>query len=923
MTLEHILHELRTDPNFMASVAAWETMAPRPAQMRPIPENLSPQLRETLALRGYHELYSHQAEAVEHALAGRHVVVVTPTASGKTLCYNLPILHSVISEPAARALYLFPTKALAQDQLAELNTWVSALEHATPEGHINASIGVATYDGDTPSSRRPGIRNHSRLILTNPDMLHTGILPYHANWESFFAGLRYVVLDEMHTYRGVFGSHVANVLRRLRRVCEFYGSQPQFICTSATIANPSQLAERLVEEPVTLVDENGAPRGEKHVILYNPPVYDAVRGLRESSTLAAQELAGRCVLGGAQTIVFGRSRLVTELLLSYLREKVHRAWDEQSRAVAQPAAEAIRGYRGGYLPLDRRSIEAGLRSGAVRAVVATNALELGIDIGKLQAAVLCGYPGSIASTWQQMGRAGRTQDAALAILVATGGALDQYVIRHPEFIFERSPEHALVNPDNLMLLLDQIRCAAFELPFAAGDGFGNSHYTADVLDLLCEEGDVVEQTGRFFWSGLSYPARSVGLRSSSADSVTIQAQLPDGKSGNEALVIGEIDLPSAPLLVHTGAVYLHEGQSYHVDDLDMENGLASVTPVEVDYYTDVVAETSVEVLAEHDRRLYGGSAASYGDLRVSVQVLGYRRVKRFTHETLGVFPLEYPPQILETSGYWCSVLPEAQSLLEQTGQWRDSVNDYGPNWGEVRRLVRERDGYRCTKCGRPEPEGREHDVHHLIPFRVFGYVPGLNDHYLQANRLDNLVLVCRTCHQRLEASVRTRGGLAGLGYALNNLAPLYLMCDWSDIGVHIVRAERPGHAADADAKLSAGPNNPSADQEHHSGDDGEPSDGKTKPSDAALPAVFVFEQAVAGLGFSARLFELHETLLDAAAELIDACPCAQGCPACVGPILEQEQASLETKALTRALVNVLRGTYTLSAPASSQTELTF
>ncbi len=321
------------------------------------------------------------------------------------------------------------------------------------------------------------------------------------------------------------------------------------------------------------------------------------------------------------------------------------------------------------------------------------------------------------------------------------------------------------------------------------------------MELLAEEGDVHEQAGRYFWSGLAYPARSVSLRSSSADTVTIQATAAGKDAPAGPLVIGEIDLPSAPLLVHTGAVYLHEGQSYQVDSLDLDNCLAAVTPVDVDYYTDVVAETRVEVLAEHERRTAGGSAAAYGDLRVSLQVLGYRRVKRFTHETLGVFPLEYPPQVLETSGYWCSVLPEAQAQLEQAGQWRDSVNDYGPNWEEVRQQVRARDGRRCTKCGRPEAEGREHDVHHVIPFRIFGYVPGLNDFYVQANRLDNLVLVCRTCHQRLEASVRTRGGLAGLGYALNNLAPLYLMCDWSDIGVHIVRAERPAAQAPGASQL--------------------------------------------------------------------------------------------------------------------------
>ena len=488
-----------------------------------------------------------------------------------------------------------------------------------------------------------------------------------------------------------------------------------------------------------------------------------------------------------------------------------------------PVAQMIRGYRGGYLPGERRSIEAGLRSGAVRGVVATNALELGIDIGQLQAAVLCGYPGSIASAWQQMGRAGRTREASLAILVATAGALDQYVIRHPEFLFERSPEHALINPDNLMLLVDHMRCAAFEAPFERGEPFGHSPYAADVLSLLAEQGDVQEQNGRRFWIGAAYPARDVGLRSS-GDTVAIQAETGEGQT-----VIGVIDAASAPLLVHAGALYLHEGQSYNVQELDLENGLAHVAPIEADYYTNVVAETQVETLAERQIRAAGGAIAAHGDLRVSVQALGYRRIKRFTHETLGVFPLDYPPRLLETSGYWISVPPETQAALEQAGSWRDSVNDYGPNWEEQRQRVRTRDGYRCTQCGAPEPPGRQHDVHHLVPFRVFGYVPGVNEAYRDANRLSNLVLVCRTCHQRLEAAVRVRGGLDGLAYAVSNLAPLYLMCDPSDLGVHVRRAEQA--AAQRNTAESLQP-----------------------------PAVFIYERG-GGLGFSARLFELHDTLL--------------------------------------------------------------
>ncbi len=909
MALPDVLTALRRDQNFMANVMTWRTLPAQAARYAPLPDRLHSALRAILQRRGMGQLYSHQAQAVELALSGHNLAVVTPTASGKTLCYNLPVLQSLLTDSAARALYLFPTKALAHDQLDEIGDWRLEIGDWTDSTQsLISNLQSSTYDGDTPSADRVRIRKQARLILSNPDMLHAGILPYHTAWADFLAGLRYVVIDEMHTYRGVFGSHVANVLRRLQRLCAFYGSHPQFICTSATIANPGQLAERLIEQPVTVVTENGAPRGEKHIILYNPPLYDAERGLRRAATLETQELAARCVLGGVQTLVFGRSRLTTEVLLTYLRERVEQETRRQGdretgrqedrkqddvhsafRAQRAPVQSAIRGYRGGYLPTERRAIEAGLRSGEVRGVVATNALELGIDIGQLQAVVLCGYPGSIASTWQQIGRAGRTREAALALFVATGGALDQYIIQHPEFIFERSPEHALINPDNLMLLIDHVRCAVFELPFQADEALGACPFTADVLQLLTEQGDIQQQGARFFWQGEGYPARQVSLRTTGSDTVIIQASAPG--SGGTNRVIGEIDYASAPLLVHDGAIYLHEGQSYRVDQLDLTNHLAQVTPVEVDYYTEVAAETSIDILAEHEQRLATGALVTHGDLRVSSQVIGFRRIKRFTHENLGVLPLDYPPQTIETSGYWFQILSETQTQLEQAGQWYDSPNDYGPNWQEQRARVRARDHYRCTRCGTPELPDHQHDVHHLIPFRTFGYVRGINEHDKLANQLSNLVLVCRTCHQRLETAVRVRSGLDGLAYTLNNLAPLHLMCDPGDIGVSVVRGA---------LNTESGMRNAESDQ--------------PPVSTKGLSKIYVYERMTSGLGFSARLFELHDELLVAAQELIKDCPCQRGCPACVGPVLENPQAQLETKRLTLALLEVLT-TGRMTSPA--------
>ncbi|MCB9138521.1 MAG: DEAD/DEAH box helicase [Caldilineaceae bacterium] len=917
MAIRDLLTDLRRDERFMTNVMAWRTLHAQDARYAPAPAGLHPLLRETLAARGIEQLYTHQAAAVAHALAGRNVAVVTPTASGKTLCYNLPVLHSLLTDPAARALYLFPTKALAQDQVAELDDFITRIEESRLKigGKEDAEIMQAgaqsnlqsltltlaptTYDGDTPTARRGRIRSKNRLILSNPDMLHVGILPYHTQWIEFLSGLRYVVIDEMHTYRGIFGSHVANVLRRLRRLCAHYGAQPQFICTSATIANPQELAQWLTETPVEVVANNGAPRGEKQIILYNPPIYDAEHGLRRAATLEAQELAARCVLAGVQTIVFARARQTTEVVLTYLRERLRgenqrlkiENWKKESDEQTQDDANlqssifnlqsSISGYRGGYLPAERRAIEAGLRSGTVRAVVATNALELGIDIGQLQAAVLCGYPGSIAGTWQQMGRAGRTRDAALALLVATSGPLDQYVIQHPEFLFERSPEHALINPDNLMLLLDHVRCAAFELPFRTGEAFGACAFISDALVLLVEEGELLPAGGRLLWNGAGYPARNVSLRSSGGDRVVIQSSDDRGPQ-----IIGEVDGPRAIYQVHDGAIYIHQGESYYIERLDLDAGIAYARPINADFYTEAGSETEIDVLAVHEEETHHGALAAHGELLVTSQVVGFRRIKRFTHETVGVEPLEYPPQQLDTSGYWFSILPETQHALAEAGLWHDSVNDYGPNWQAVRAQVRARDGYRCTQCGAPEGSLRQHDVHHIMPFRTFGYVAGVNENYREANRLSNLTLLCRACHRRLEATVRVGSGLDGLAYVLANLAPLHLMCDRSDLSVTITHGA-PARATDAT------PNQETSGQ---------------------LPTLYIFERIAAGLGFSARLYELHDALLTAAAQRVAACPCPHGCPACVGPILEEQAARLDTKRLTLALLNALRGEAAGSRP---------
>ena len=432
MVLSDLITHLRASPRFMRNVTAWERLPARPARFGPWPGGLDDRLKEAVRGQAIDRLYSHQVQALDAALRGENVVVVTGTASGKTLCYNLPVLNAFLRDPAARALYLFPTKALAQDQLNHI--------HSEFEGW---DTGAFTYDGDTPRSQRAAVRRRARLLITNPDMLHAGILPHHTQWESFLGNLRYVIIDEMHSYRGVFGSHVANLMRRLRRVCAFYGAAPQFLLTSATIANPTELAERLIEAPVSLVDDDGSPQGEKHFVFLNPPIVDPTLGIRRSVTLQTRDVVARLLNADVQTIVFSRARMAVEELLDYLR-------DEAAIIDIEPAR--VRGYRGGYLPLERREIERGLREGTVRAVVATNALELGVDIGQLSACVMSGYPGTIASTWQQAGRAGRRTGVSAAVMVASAAPLDQFMVRHPKYFFGRSPERGLIQPDNLVIL---------------------------------------------------------------------------------------------------------------------------------------------------------------------------------------------------------------------------------------------------------------------------------------------------------------------------------------------------------------------------------------------------------------------------------------------------------------------------------------
>jgi DEAD/DEAH box helicase domain-containing protein len=601
------------------------------ATFAPLPADLRSDLAAALATRGIESLYSHQADSYRAVRSGRHLVVVTPTASGKTLCYNLPVLQRLLEDPNRRALYVFPTKALAQDQLAEL----SALKHGLP-----IDLRVDTYDGDTAPGRRTAIREGGHIVMTNPDMLHAGVLPHHTRWRRLFSSLDFVVIDELHTYRGLFGSQVANVIRRLKRICAFYGSKPIFICASATIANPLELAKNLLEEDnIELVDRSGAPRGERRLIFYNPPLLNREMGIRRSSMLEARRIAAPWIRAGVQGIVFCRSRLQVEVMLSYLRQDLAPRLDVNQR---------VRGYRAGYLPLHRREIEAGLRSGSITSVVSTNALELGIDIGTLQTAILVGYPGTIASTWQQLGRAGR-RSGSVGVFVASSSPLDQFIVRHPEYFLSSDPEEGLVDPNNLLLLAAHLQAGLFELPFEAEEHLGR----ADVQDLLAlfeEDGSATRSAGRWFWSRQAFPAEEVHLRRIAADNVVII-----DTSHPRPQVIGEMDQFTAPVLLHEEAVYLHEGAQFHVERLDWEEKKAYVHPVEVDYYTDALASVTVQVLDTFGGPDGQGMSRNHGELKITSLASMFKKIRFHTHENIGSGPIHLPEQTLHTTGYWTTV----------------------------------------------------------------------------------------------------------------------------------------------------------------------------------------------------------------------------------------------------------------------------
>jgi DEAD/DEAH box helicase domain-containing protein len=648
MTISQFLDKLRHDSYYRDQIGHVEVIPAREARFGELGRPVAPVLKGALAAAGIERLYSHQVSAIEAIREGRNVVVVTGTASGKTLCYNIPVLETLLADPAAKALYLFPTKALAQDQLKSL-TRLAALEPTLLD-----AVRTGTYDGDTTRHTRRKLRDEGNVILSNPDMLHAGILPYHAKWNRFFKDLKFVVIDEIHTYRGIFGSNVANVVRRLRRVCEHYGSHPQFICSSATIANPKELAEGLVGLPFDVVENDGSPRGTKYFVLWNPPFLDLTKMERRSSNVEGHWLMAQLIAEGFQTIAFGRARVVAELIYRYTKDTLERIKPEYARK--------IRPYRGGYLPEERREIERQLFSGELMGVASTNALELGIDVGSLDAAIIVGFPGTIASTWQQAGRAGRASDESLAVFVGYNDPIDQYLVRHGEYFFRQTPENAIIDPENRYILAKHLRCAAFELPIREPDMRLFGDMTEPIVNLLEEFRELKEIDGRFYWSSTVQPARDVSLRTISEDTYTIV----DATDRNK--VVGVVDGVSALEVVYPEAVYLHEGETYYVRELDLKQKIAYVEKKEVDYYTQPVIESSIRIQGEKENAEWRGNRVFFGDATVTWVTAAFKKIQFYKLDSIGWCNLDLPPFHLETKALWLVPSKAAMDQVRAAGK---------------------------------------------------------------------------------------------------------------------------------------------------------------------------------------------------------------------------------------------------------------
>lgn len=793
----------------------------RKAKTDNFPLHLDKALIEYLVSEGFTGLYSHQTESLRCLKDGKNVVIATGTSSGKTYCYNLPVLDTILKNPGSTALYIFPTKALTGDQFKKLEL-IAYYLNTHQAGGKSDLVKPGIYDGDTPSSKRIAIRNSSNIILTNPDMLHLGILPHHTNWAQFLSKLNYVVLDEAHSYRGVFGSHVANVIRRLKRLMDFYGSNPKFVLASATIRNPRELAEKLVECDFTCIQDDGAYHNERHYFFLNPPIVDQDLGLRRGLIDQSVEVSKTALDHNIQSLIFARTRKTVELTVKELRQQYSRA-----------TLPSLEGYRSGFLPKDRRKIESALRERQINAVVSTNAMELGIDMGGVDAVLLMGYPGSIASFLQQSGRAGRRDQPSAAVLIASSSPIDQYIIRHPEFIRGKNPEKALLDPNNPLLLLNHLRCAIFELPFEQGESFGLLEWKQirPYLEVLTNISQAVVRNEKVFWMADLYPANELSLRNISGQAVKLRVI-----EGDQSILLGEVDYQSAPRTVHPEAVYLHNGLTYRVTDLDLENNVAQLVEHTSGWYTEPKVESQIEIIEVQQKDKKAQYTKILAELKVIEQVIGYKKIDWLSREILSHHDQLLPENELETIGFGLKFSKQVVDELRAKNAWMNDDNQYGSFWKKIRIEILERDQFECQICGLHSDSGSLH-IHHKIPFRTFNN-PG------EANRSENLITLCPNCHRIAEQNVKIRSGLGGLGYLFAQIVPLHLMCDHNDIGYFV----------DPISKYNE-----------------------------KLPLLIIYDQFPGGIGLSAELFVKSEEVLSNCREVIKNCRCKDGCPSCIGP----------------------------------------
>jgi DEAD/DEAH box helicase domain-containing protein len=814
-----LIKELKHDPGFSTCFHYWEKSEKSEGYFQPI-NSLHPQIIASLKSLGINALYNHQFDSISRVLENnKNVVIVTGTASGKSLCYQIPILTRFIETGNSTALMLFPTKALTSDQLRAMQSF----SKSTLPGINHASF-TAVYDGDTPSSQRPLIRKNAKILLTNPDMLNIALLPHHTSWADYFQQLNFVVIDELHQYRGIFGSHICNIIRRLKRVLNFYGAHPQFILTSATIGNPKELAEWIIEEPVSVVEEDSSPRGERFTSIYNPPFVNAELNIREGLLRSSSKIASFFITHDIQALLFCRTRKFVELVVKDL----HRNFPDRTNS--------IRGYRSGYLRNERREIETGLKNGSIRLAATTNALELGVDIGGVDAIIVAGYPGSISSLRQMFGRSGRHQTSAFSILITSMNPLDQYFARFPSMLFSKPIENALIDANNPLILLPHLQSATFEYPFVTHDKFGNLNFEnySMFLDYLVDENYLQKSKNRYFWMSDTFPAGSYSIRSTASSNFVLQLGIDESKR-----TIGEIDYNSGLWMCHPGAVYLHDGNEYLVNDLDYDHMIASLTTFTGTYYTEPMKSEEISISEIQKEKNYEKYLVRFGSLEIKSQVQGFKRIDSSSREILGIESLNMPSTCLNTKGFWIVLKPSCVVDLKNQGNWQGDVNDYGPEWPEIRRIVSQRDGFCCQSCGRKNSLSALH-IHHKIPFKAFT----LRD---QANALDNLITLCPDCHRKAELNVKIRNCVSGLCNALSNMAPLLVLCDTNDLGSY-----SETHAV----------------------------------FENFLPVILLHDTVPGGIGLSNSLFERFSLLVEKCFDLIATCDCTSGCPSCVGPDFE-------------------------------------